>query len=251
MMRPHFLAFMPGTAARMAWKAAERLMAMIWSHFSIGKSSIGATCWMPALLTRMSTAPNASCASRDHGGDLVGLCHVGGRIDRLDAELALDPGALRLDLVRLAEAVDHDVRALLGEGPRDGEADAARRAGHDGRARLRVMQLSRFRISLCCTCRDALQGVAAAPTRDAVTPPNNGVELRSGVARVPQRQDLPRPHRVVKPGRERPAEASRHQHPNDRHGDGDDAAPMRRTSSAGAADALAAARRRAGAAARG
>ena len=55
MMRPHLRAFMPGTAARMAWKAASRLMAMIWSHFSIGKSSIGATCWMPALLTRMST----------------------------------------------------------------------------------------------------------------------------------------------------------------------------------------------------
>ena len=55
---------MPGTAARMAWNADERLMAMIWSHFSGGNSSIGDTCWMPALLTRMSTAPKAFSASR-------------------------------------------------------------------------------------------------------------------------------------------------------------------------------------------
>src|SRR6516162_9076857 len=57
MIRPHFRAFMPGTAARHAWNADERLMAMIWSHFSIGKFSIGSTCWMPALLTRTSTEP--------------------------------------------------------------------------------------------------------------------------------------------------------------------------------------------------
>ena len=63
MMRPHLRAFMPGTAARMVWNADDRLIAMIWSHFSIGNSSIGATCWMPALLTRMSTAPNV-CLGR-------------------------------------------------------------------------------------------------------------------------------------------------------------------------------------------
>src|SRR5215471_2600180 len=32
-------------------------MAMMAFHLSAGNSSIGATCWMPALLTRMSTAP--------------------------------------------------------------------------------------------------------------------------------------------------------------------------------------------------
>ena len=63
MMRPHFCAFMPGTAARMAWNAAERLMAMIASHFSGGKFSIGETNWMPALLTRMSTQPTSCSAS--------------------------------------------------------------------------------------------------------------------------------------------------------------------------------------------
>ena len=43
--------------ARMVWKAADRLIARTASHFPGGKSSIGATCWMPALLTRMSTRP--------------------------------------------------------------------------------------------------------------------------------------------------------------------------------------------------
>ena len=63
MMRPHFCAFMPGIAARIAWKGAERLMAMMASHLSVGKSSIGETCWMPALLTRMSTDPILALAS--------------------------------------------------------------------------------------------------------------------------------------------------------------------------------------------
>src|SRR6266478_2873968 len=48
--------------ARVAWNADERLMAMIWSHFSTGNSSIGATCWMPALFTRMSTDPSVVSA---------------------------------------------------------------------------------------------------------------------------------------------------------------------------------------------
>ncbi len=77
MIRPQFFAFMPGTAARMVWNAADRLIAMIASHFSGGNSSIGATCWMPALLTRMSTAPKRRLRLADHRGDLVGLCHVG------------------------------------------------------------------------------------------------------------------------------------------------------------------------------
>jgi hypothetical protein len=36
-------AFMPGTAAAIAWNAAERLMAMIISQFSRGNFSIGAS----------------------------------------------------------------------------------------------------------------------------------------------------------------------------------------------------------------
>jgi predicted secreted protein len=54
---------MAGNARRVAWKALERLMAMIASQRSTGKSSTLATCWMPALFTRMSTRPNAVAAN--------------------------------------------------------------------------------------------------------------------------------------------------------------------------------------------
>jgi hypothetical protein len=63
MMRPQPRRFIPGTAARIAWNAEDRLIAMIASHFSSGNSSIGATCWMPALLTSTSTRPNVLSAS--------------------------------------------------------------------------------------------------------------------------------------------------------------------------------------------
>ena len=63
MMRPHLRAFMPGTTARVAWNAELILIAMMASHFSGGNVSTASTCWMPALLTRMSTVPNAAIAS--------------------------------------------------------------------------------------------------------------------------------------------------------------------------------------------
>src|SRR5215510_9953748 len=58
MIRPHLFASIDGSARRVVWKADDRLMATIASHFSGGKSCRGATCWMPALLTRMSSRPN-------------------------------------------------------------------------------------------------------------------------------------------------------------------------------------------------
>jgi hypothetical protein len=63
MIRPQLRLFMPGTAARIAWKAEERLIASIASHLSTGKSSMGETCWIPALLTSTSTPPNVFSAS--------------------------------------------------------------------------------------------------------------------------------------------------------------------------------------------
>ena len=62
MTRPQFFWRIAGIASRVVWKAELRLIAMIASHFSTGKSSTGATCWMPALLTRMSTPPNSLAA---------------------------------------------------------------------------------------------------------------------------------------------------------------------------------------------
>ncbi|MNH40459.1 hypothetical protein D3C79_1017840 [compost metagenome] len=46
-----------GSTRRVAWKALDRLMAMTASQRSGAKSSMGETCWMPALFTRMSTWP--------------------------------------------------------------------------------------------------------------------------------------------------------------------------------------------------
>ena len=131
MMRPHLRFFMPGIAARTVWNADDRLMAMMASHFSIGNSSTGATCWMPALLTRMSTRAEVALGLGDHVGDLVVAQHVG----RIEGDARAERGDLRdrLGVVLLAaEAVDDDVGAGLGEGVGDAEPDAGGRAGDDG-----------------------------------------------------------------------------------------------------------------------
>src|SRR3954462_15326255 len=73
MMRPPLAAFMIGSAWWMAWNVALRLIEMIASHFSGGKSSIGATYWMPALFTRMSTLPNAALVFATRSAISVGL----------------------------------------------------------------------------------------------------------------------------------------------------------------------------------
>ena len=95
-------------------------MAMIWSHFSTGKSSIGETNWMPALLTRISTAAERLLRRTHHLLDFLRLGHVGRRIDRLHSELGLEPSPFLLDVVRLAEAVDQYICALLCERPGNG-----------------------------------------------------------------------------------------------------------------------------------
>ena len=64
MTRPQPASRMPGSSSRVVWKAAERLTAMMSSQRSTGNSSIGAVCWMPALLTRTSMHPKRSVASR-------------------------------------------------------------------------------------------------------------------------------------------------------------------------------------------
>ncbi len=68
---------------------------------------------------------------RDHLGDLVALGHVGGRIERLDAELGLDAGPLLFDRGGIAETVDHQRRAFARESPRDRQADTAGRTRYD------------------------------------------------------------------------------------------------------------------------
>ena len=110
MIRPQLRAFMCGSAARMAWNAAERLIAMTASHFSTGNSSTGATCWMPALFTRMSTPPELARRLRHHRRDLGGLRHVGGAVVDLHLVLRPELGDELVDLRRVAEAVQHHVQ---------------------------------------------------------------------------------------------------------------------------------------------
>ena len=115
MMRPHCFAFILGSARRMVWNDAVRLSARIASHLAVGNSSIGATCWMPALLTSTSTAPNSAIALPIMPSDRVLLREVGAVVAdlarRLLGKLADEP----VDLARVAEAVEDDVRAVRDE----------------------------------------------------------------------------------------------------------------------------------------
>lgn len=57
MIRPHFLYFMPGRACFIVWKLELRFKAIILSQLSSGNFSTESICWIPALLTKMSTFP--------------------------------------------------------------------------------------------------------------------------------------------------------------------------------------------------
>ncbi len=61
---------------------------------------------------------------RHHRGDLGGLGHVGGVINRLDAKILFDREALGFDGGGVAEAVNQDIAAFLGECAGIGEANA-------------------------------------------------------------------------------------------------------------------------------
>ena len=67
---------MPGMAARIVWKAEREIDGEDRVPFLDGKSSIGETNWMPALLTRMSTPPIFVRGFGDHRGDLFGACDM-------------------------------------------------------------------------------------------------------------------------------------------------------------------------------
>jgi len=99
----------------MVWKAEDRLIASTASHLSTGKASIALTCWMPALLTRMSIGAEHK-RRFDHAGDFRRARHAGARMDRraaLQAPQVRERAAHRLGL---AEAVYHD-RDAAGDAP--------------------------------------------------------------------------------------------------------------------------------------
>ena len=109
---------MIGSAWWMAWNVALRLIAMMASHFSGGKSSIGATYWMPALFTRMSTLPNAALVLATRSAISAGLVMSAPLYSTFTPHFLAISGALRLDRSLVAEAVQHDVAALRPRTPR-------------------------------------------------------------------------------------------------------------------------------------
>ena len=106
---------------------------MIASHFSTGKVSIGLTCWIPALLTRMSILPEARDAVLDQpagAGRIEQIGPVIGDFAAMHGELA----AGRVDRIGLAETIYDDVCTGLRECAGDAQADAAGRSGNHGDA---------------------------------------------------------------------------------------------------------------------
>jgi len=59
---------------------------------------------------------------------MLGLAHVGAVVGHAAAQ----PGHFGAGAVGVAEAVEHDVRPLAGQGQGDAQADAAGRAGDQG-----------------------------------------------------------------------------------------------------------------------
>jgi hypothetical protein len=85
-------------------------------------------------------AADLGLGGRDHGADLGGLGHVGRRIGGLGHTHRGTHGAAGGgDVLGLAEAVQHHLRAFLSEAQRDGEPDAGGGAGHEGAAALQQL----------------------------------------------------------------------------------------------------------------
>ena len=168
---------------------------MMASQRSTGKSSTIATCWMPALLTRMSQLPNSASQARIMVLDLAGLAHVGAVVDR--------PGAPERGAPRPAgrstspKPLSITLRALRAPGPGNAQADAAGGAGDEGGLAFEHVRISRWRV---VTMRALSQRCPAEDDRTACrTPP---------APRAVPGQPRPAPHGLLGVGRRRqPARA--------------------------------------------
>ena len=130
MILPRLRSIMPGSTACDTMNGAVRLVAMMSSQSFCLNSWNGARRWMPALLTRMSIRPWRAIAAATPASHRVALHDVErgdvGRVARRRVS-ACDGLA---QLVRLAP-VEDDRGAGLGHAARDGEAEAAIRAGDE------------------------------------------------------------------------------------------------------------------------
>ena len=108
-------------ASRAHRNEPRRLTASTLSKSALESSSDGREIWMPALLTSTSMPPSSLDRLADHAHDLVLLGdvalheHVANAllVHAVHAGVHLLLGVLRL--VRAAQVVDRDVRAVLGE----------------------------------------------------------------------------------------------------------------------------------------
>ena len=91
---------------------------------------MGANSYTPALLTRMSTVPNAFLVSANRLVHVRLLGDIGLHGDRLAAGL-LDLGGDPLGVVFAARVIDYDVGSFLGKRLGDSGADALRSPGDD------------------------------------------------------------------------------------------------------------------------
>src|SRR3954469_1787710 len=135
-------------ASRAHMNEPRRLTPSTRSKSALDSSSLGREIWIPALLTRTSHPPRPPAASPPHPAEtLGGLAHhphdvvlvrdVAADEHVADAHL-LDLRRAGVDLLLgvvrlfgLAQVVDRDVRAVLGEAHRDGLADARAAAGDE------------------------------------------------------------------------------------------------------------------------
>jgi hypothetical protein len=122
---------MLGSARRVVWKAEERLIARIASHFSTGNSSSFATCLDPRVVDKDVNTSKRVERLRHQSGDLVGLRHVRAEMDRADAEIAFDRRNLGGDRLGGRKAVEHDAGARTGKRARDAKAYSACGAGDE------------------------------------------------------------------------------------------------------------------------
>ena len=132
MMRPHFCAFMPGIAARIAWNGRGKIDGDDGVPL-VGRKVLDRRDMLDAgVVDEDVDRTHLGFGVGDHRLDFGALGHVGRVVESLDPELLLDFDALGLDRRLVAEAVDDDIRAFLGERAGDRQPNAARRTGDKG-----------------------------------------------------------------------------------------------------------------------
>ncbi len=128
MIRPYSCRYICGRAARASRNGASTISRRIRRNISGGNSSTGATCWIPALLTRMSNIEPEPFECGHVEPEPFECGHVG-KVGR--PRLATQFRGQGLGARSVLVGDDHR-RARPGQGPRAGSADPAGRAGDQG-----------------------------------------------------------------------------------------------------------------------